>query len=129
MVIRVRHGKGGKDRFVMLSAQLLGMLARPAEWLFPGRDASGPIDVQVLYSVCRSACTAASLGKTGDGAYAPAQLRHAPAGERHRPAHHSGAAGHSNLSSTARYTQVSTGLIRRTASPLGRLKLEAVPPA
>ncbi len=44
MVIRVEHGKGGKDRFVMLSGQLLGILrtywrlARPKYWLFPGRD-------------------------------------------------------------------------------------------
>jgi integrase/recombinase XerD len=36
--------------------------------------------------------------------------------------------GHNNLSSTARYTQVSSGLIRKTASPLDRLKLEVVPP-
>ena len=37
--------------------------------------------------------------------------------------------GHANLSSTARYTQVSNGLIRRTESPLDRLTLEVVPPA
>src|SRR3979490_645345 len=43
MVIRVEHGKGGKDRYVMLSAQLLGILrtywrlARPKHWLFPRR--------------------------------------------------------------------------------------------
>jgi site-specific recombinase XerD len=37
--------------------------------------------------------------------------------------------GHSNLSSTARYTQVSNGLIRRTESPFDRLTLEVVPPA
>ena len=41
MVIRVEHGKGGKDRTVMLSAQLLGILrtywrlAHPQRWLFP----------------------------------------------------------------------------------------------
>jgi integrase/recombinase XerD len=36
--------------------------------------------------------------------------------------------GHINLSSTARYTKVSTGLIRRTESPLDRLNIEVVPP-
>lgn len=46
MVIRIEHGKGGKDRTFMLSAQLLGILrtywrlARPQYWLFPGRDES-----------------------------------------------------------------------------------------
>ena len=53
-VIPVEHGKGGKDRTVMLSAQLLYILrvywrlAKPQDWLFPGRDANRPIDVQVL---------------------------------------------------------------------------------
>jgi integrase/recombinase XerD len=37
--------------------------------------------------------------------------------------------GHNNLSTTARYTQVSSGLIGRTESPLDRLALEVVPPA
>ena len=69
MVIRVEHGKGGKDRYVMLSAQLLGILrtywrlARPQHWLFPGRDETKPIDVQVLHAACRSACAAAGLAK------------------------------------------------------------------
>src|SRR6202795_5169072 len=69
MVIRIEHGKGGKDRYVMLSAQLLGILrtywrlARPQHWLFPGRDATKPIDVQVLHAACRSARAAAGLAK------------------------------------------------------------------
>ncbi len=68
-VIRVEHGKGGKDRTVMLSAQLLRILrvywrlAKPQGWLFPGRNATCPIDVQVLYSACRSARAAAGIDK------------------------------------------------------------------
>ena len=64
MVILVEHGKGGKDRTVMLSAQLLAILrtywrlARPQHWLFPGRDETKPLDVQVLHAACRSACAA-----------------------------------------------------------------------
>jgi integrase/recombinase XerD len=44
MVIHVRQGKGRKDRYVMLSEQLLDLLRsywkidRPAHWLFPGAD-------------------------------------------------------------------------------------------
>jgi integrase/recombinase XerD len=68
-VILVEHGKGGKDRYVMLSAQLLRILrvywrlAKPKDWLFPGRDGSAPIDVQVLYSACRLARVAAGIDK------------------------------------------------------------------
>jgi integrase/recombinase XerD len=68
MLIQVRHGKGAKDRTVMLSPQLLGILrtywrlARPDGWLFPGRG-DKPIDVQVLHAACRSATKAAGLVK------------------------------------------------------------------
>ena len=135
MVIRVEHGKGGKDRYVMLSAQLLGILrtywrlARPQHWLFPGRDATKPIDVQVLHAACRSACTAASLAKH----VSVHTLRHSFAthllegGTDIRIIQV--LLGHCSLSTTARYTQVSTRLIRRTESPLDRLTLEVVPPA
>lgn len=135
MVIRVEHGKGGKDRYVMLSVQLLGILrtywrlARPTHWLFPGRDESKPIDVQVLHAACRSACAAAGLAKR----VTVHTLRHSFATHLLE----SGTdiriiqvlLGHNNLSSTARYTQVSNGLIRRTESPLDRLRLEVAPPA
>ena len=135
MVIRVEHGKGGKDRYVMLSAQLLRILrtywrlARPKDWLFPGRDESGPIDVQVLYSACRSACAAAGLGKR----VTVHTLRHSFA--THLLENGTDIRiiqvllGHNNLSTTARYTQVSRKLIGKTPSPLDRLKLEVVPPA
>jgi integrase/recombinase XerD len=37
--------------------------------------------------------------------------------------------GHAHLSTTARYTHVLQVVIRRTASPLDRLRLEVMPPA
>ena len=135
MVIRVEHGKGGKDRYIMLSVQLLSILrtywrlARPEHWLFPGREVSKPIDVQVLYAACRSARAAAGIDKR----VTVHTLRHSFATHLLE----SGTdiriiqvlLGHASLSTTTRYTQVSNGLIRRTESPLDRLALEVVPPA
>ena len=111
-VILVRHGKGAKDRNVMLSAQLLGILraywrlARPTIYLFPGRDKEHPIDPTVLHAACRSAVKAAGLTKR----VTLHTLRHSFATHLLE----SGTdiriiqvlLGHNNLSSTARHTQV-----------------------
>ena len=58
-VILVRHGKRAKDRNVMLSPQLLGILrtywrlARPKTFLFPGRDDDHwYADPTVLHAAC-----------------------------------------------------------------------------
>jgi integrase/recombinase XerD len=135
MVLQVRHGKGAKDRTVMLSATLLAILrsywrlARPAQWLFPGRSPDKPIDVQVLHAACRSAAKAAGLTKR----VSVHTLRHSFAIHLLE----SGTdiriiqvlLGHSNLSTTARYTHVATSTIARTQSPLDRLDLTVTPPA
>ncbi len=61
MLIRVEQGKGGKDRYVMLSPQLLQILraywrlARPSRWLFPGQEAAEPVSVATLQEACRPA--------------------------------------------------------------------------
>ncbi len=134
-MIRIEHGKGGKQRYVMLSAQLLAILrtywrlARPENWLFPGRDASRPIEPTVLHAACRTARAAAGIDKQ----VTVHVLRHSFATHLLE----SGVdirviqvlLGHAHLSSTARYTHVSQELIGRTASPLERLRLEVVPPA
>jgi len=68
-VIRVEHGKGGKDRYVMLSPQLLRILraywrlAKPAAWLFPGRQGDRPVGTATLQAACRVAAREAELGK------------------------------------------------------------------
>jgi integrase/recombinase XerD len=134
MLIRVEQGKGGKDRYVMLSAQLLAILrtywrlARPRHWLFPGRDEEHPIDQTVLHAACRSACEAAGLTKH----VTVHTLRHSFATHLLE----SGAdiriiqvlLGHTNIATTARYAQVATSTIQGTTSPLDRLRLEVVPP-
>lgn len=133
-VICVKHGKGGKDRNVMLSVQLLSVLRtywrlrRPDVWLFPGRDETRPIDVNVLHAACRFARAAASL----DSDVTVHTLRHSFATHLLE----SGTdiriiqvlLGHSNMTTTARYTQVSNALIRNTTSPLDRLRMEIMPP-
>jgi site-specific recombinase XerD len=49
MVVRVRQGKGGKDRYVPLAPRILELLreywqrARPRPWLFPARQRSAPL--------------------------------------------------------------------------------------
>ena len=133
-IIRVEQGKGGKDRYVMLSPQLLRILrsywqlTRPKRWLFPGRDQEYPLVSNVLHAACRSACTAAGLSKQ----VTVHTLRHSFATHLLE----SGAdvrviqvlLGHASLASTARYTRVATKTISKTPSPLDRLRLEVVPP-
>jgi integrase/recombinase XerD len=135
MMLRIEAGKGGKDRYAMLSTQLLAVLrsywrlTRPRHWLFPGRDESRAIDPQVLHAACRSACKGAGLAKR----VTVHTLRHSfathllEAGTDIRIIQV--LLGHDNLSTTARYTRVADTTIRSTASPLDRLRLEVVPPA
>jgi integrase/recombinase XerD len=134
MVIRVEQGKGGRDRYVMLSPQLLKILraywrlTRPTRWLFPGRDSERPLDATVLHAACRSAHIAAGLNKR----VTVHTLRHSFATHLLE----NGAdirviqvlLGHASLQSTARYAQVATKTISQTPSPLDRLRLEIVPP-
>lgn len=134
MLIRIERGKGGKDRYVMLSVQLLQILraywriARPGRWLFPGRAAGEPVSVATLQEACRVAARRAELSK-------PATVHTL----RHSFATHLLEAGtdiriiqvllgHAHLSTTARYAQVATHLIAGTTSPLDRLNLAVTPP-
>jgi site-specific recombinase XerD len=134
MVIRVEQGKGGRDRYVMLSPQLLGILrsywklTRPAHWLFPGRDGEHPIGPTVLHAACRSACAASGLSKR----VTVHTLRHSFATHLLESGTDiriiQALLGHSSLNTTARYTQVATSTICATPSPLDRLRLEVTPP-
>ena len=134
-VILVRHGKGAKDRNVMLSPQLLGILraywklARPRTYLCSRAAMTIIRSIRpCLHAACRSAVKAAGLTKR----VTLHTLRHSFA--THLLENGTDIRiiqvllGHNNLSSTARYTQVATHTIRATQSPLDRLSLEVMPP-
>jgi len=67
MLLRVGNGKGGKDRYVMLSPTLLEALrdwyriARPRVFLFPGRDKIGPMTTRQFHRICKGAAKRAGL--------------------------------------------------------------------
>src|SRR6516165_4516653 len=78
MLIRVEQGKGKKDRYAMLSPQLLAILrdywsvVKPRVWLFPGRDPVMPITTRQLYRVVRDTAEAIDIKKR----VSPHVLRH-----------------------------------------------------
>jgi site-specific recombinase XerD len=127
MLIRVEQGKGRKDRYVMLSPQLLELLrawykeARPLGWLFPGRDPLRPITTRQLTRACHEAAQAAGIEKR----VSPHTLRHSFA--THLLEQNvdirviQALLGHVKLDTTARYAQVATKVIGEVASPLDRL--------
>ena len=73
MLIHIQHGKGGRDRYVPLSATLLTTLRayyrwmQPKTWLVPrtvaGWRADTPITAKVLWEACVVAAQQAGLRK------------------------------------------------------------------
>jgi site-specific recombinase XerD len=124
MMIRVRQGKGQKDRYVMLSPTLLELLRtywqleRPRTWLFPGRRPDVPILRNNVQRACRQAALDAGLSKR----VTVRTLRHCfathllEAGTNVRVIQL--LLGHRSLSTTQRYTYVSAETVNATASPL-----------
>jgi len=127
MVLRVRQGKGRRDRNVMLSPRLLVLLReywkveRPAEWLFPGGTAGRPMTTRTVQQICTRAARAAGLTKH----VTTHSLRHSfasqllEAGTDIRTIQM--LLGHRNLKTTAIYTHVSPTTLKTTQSPLDRL--------
>jgi site-specific recombinase XerD len=128
MVIHVRHGKGGDERYVMLSERLLAVLraywrnARPAgEYLFVGARRGTPPSSTSVRRVIRKALVAAGIKKP----VTPHLLRHSFAthlletGTDLRTIQV--LLGHRSITTTQLYTQVSTARIARTRSPLDLL--------
>src|SRR3954454_7178751 len=126
MLIRVEQGKGRKDRFAMLSPELLDLLRewwrvkRSRGWLFPGQQLVQPITTRQLNRACHAAAEAAMLDKR----VSMHTLRHSFA--THLLEHKTDIRviqvllGHRKLDTTAVYTRVALKAIREVTSPLAR---------
>jgi integrase/recombinase XerD len=107
MLIHVDEGKGGKDRKVMLSPDLLDLLrdywreAQPAGWLFPGKPKINPISARQLSRAFKSAKHVVGISTCGRHIkacnfahvvsktrlwHAAPQLRNPPFGSKYRRA-------------------------------------------
>lgn len=136
MLIRVRQGKGKKDRYAMLSPRLLVMLRgwwrsqhpagqphhrSPDDWLFPGWRKGHHMNAASLQIACREAARAAGISKR----VRVHTLRHSFAthllenGTDTRIIQ--ALLGHTRIETTARYAAVSPPVVTRTRSPLDRL--------
>ena len=78
MLLRIEQGKGRKDRFAMLSPQLLELLrdwwriARPQVWLFPGQNPVNHLTTRQLNRAVHAAAHMAEITKR----VTPHTLRH-----------------------------------------------------
>jgi site-specific recombinase XerD len=134
MTIRVHQGKGRKDRYVMLSEQLLAILrdwyrfVRPKVWLFPGSIPGAHLTVSSVQRDCQPALRRSGLSKH----VTCHSLRHAFAchlleyGTDLRTIQL--LLGHRCLSTTARYLRLATSKVCSTRSPLDLLPQPLPPP-
>lgn len=135
MVIIVRNGKGGRDRYAVLSPVLLDALRRyyrqlrpPQPYLFQGKIPGKPVPVAGVQTALRMA-----LGRSG------VSKRITPHTLRHAFATHSLEAGtdlrviqtllgHATIRTTVRYVHVSTQTIAKARSPFDAIASTIKPP-
>ena len=137
MVVRIRQGKGGKDREVPLSPKLLEQLRtyyrsvkRRNGWLFPSlltRSPDQPITSKTVWHACREATQRAGITK----AVHPHTLRHSFATHLFD----NGAElpviqtllGHADPRDTMIYLHLATRKLREAPNPLETIRLASAP--
>jgi integrase/recombinase XerD len=129
MRIRVREGKGGRERRVILSEKLLAVLRRyfreytPKQWLFYGQLRENPLQARVVQRMIKQVAVQAGLTKRVTAHL----LRHSFA--THLLEHGVSLRyiqellGHRSLKTTMLYTHVSQKALGRVISPLDRLAI------
>ena len=127
MCLKVRQGKGNKDRYTLLSPRLLDSLRlywrayRPRHWVFPNRAGDGPIYDQTIQRLYCAVRDAAGLPK-GGGVHT---LRHCFAThllEAGIDLHTIQCLlGHGHISTTMRYLHLAQSRLTGTTSPLDLL--------
>ena len=127
MVIRIRTGKGGRERLTILSPRLLAVLraywrlAKPSVWLFPGATPTRPVAIDTARSVFHRARVQAGLPE----GYSPHSLRHSfathllDAGTDLVLIQH--LLGHRSIKTTSGYIHVSLTRLQQAQSPFDRL--------
>lgn len=131
MQIRVRQGKGGKDRMVVLSPTLLEALRRyfrkyrPVTWLFYGQAPQKPIDDRAIQRMVHRLSERAGL-REGVTTHT---LRHSFATHLLEQGaelpYIQQLLGHRDLKTTMLYLRVSPPALRKVISPLDRLDWRA----
>lgn len=134
MLIRVQHGKGGKDRFSVLSYRMLTILRqywkidRPQKWLFPTTRPDEHIHPAVIQKICRDAAHIAGIQKR----VTPHLLRHSFATHLLENGTDTRVIqvllGHRRIDTTARYTAVTPRSVGAVQSPLDQLPTDAAAP-
>lgn len=130
MTLRIEQGKGGKDRYAMLSPVLLECLRtwwRTARaegkmlnggWLFPGQNPLNPLSTRQLGKIVHAAADAAQINKR----VSMHTLRHSFATHLLEQKVDIRVIqvllGHKKLETTALYAQVATEVLREVVSPL-----------
>ncbi len=140
-VIRVEQGKGRKDRYAMLSEDLLALLRAwwrvgrekgvmlPGGWLFPGQNPVNPLTTRQLNRAFHGAKEAAGIDKK----VSLHTLRHCFATHLLEQKVDIRVIqvllGHKKLDTTARYSHIASTTLRSVKSPLEHLTQGPLPSA
>jgi len=127
MMIRIRQGKGNKDRYTLLAKRTLNILReywrsyRPVDWLFPGKQKHMPISSRTIQKVFEKALHKAGIKKKAT----VHTLRHSFATHLLEAGcdlyHIQHLLGHTTAKTTAIYLHITRKDLARVVSPIDLL--------